>query len=185
MRSRILADAPEPLPVTTVTTVTTVVAAAPPAAGSTTDPTRETSQSFDTTTVPDGNYLLKVTASDRPSNAQSALTGEKVSGEFRIANRPPTLVLFRRALTVLADRSVRVEGIALHGGSVAVRGVQYRVDGTGEWLTASAQDGIFDSNSEPFVVVTEPLASGSHRIEVQAQDEAGNTAVQTATVTVR
>jgi sugar lactone lactonase YvrE len=183
MRDRILADAPgqvsaAPLPVTAAPSV------AVPVGGVSAPATRETSLPFDTTDLSDGTYLLRIAASDRPSNPQGALTNEKVSGEFRVVNRPPTLVLFRKAVTVLADRSARVEGIALHRGGVAVRGAQYRVDG-GDWMAAVAQDGIFDSDSEPFALTTASLPSGSHTVEVQTQDEAGNVASQQVTVTVR
>jgi outer membrane protein assembly factor BamB len=179
MRARILADAPADA---------TIAVAMPPepagemteTAGDTGDPSRATTYSWDTAALPDGVYRLRVTASDRPSNPSGALTDEKTSAEFRIANHAPSLVLFRHGLTMLADRTVRLEGIALHP-SVAIAGVQYRIDG-GEWLAAGATDGIFDSPNEPFALTTLPLAIGMHKIEVQAQDEAGNTATQTITV---
>jgi hypothetical protein len=63
------------------------------------------------------------------------------------------------------------------GSGVAIRGVQFRIDG-GAWFAAAAKDGIFDSATEEFIVTTPALAAGRHTIEVQAQDEAGN-AVET------
>jgi hypothetical protein len=99
-----------------------------------------------------------------------------VSNEFRIVNRPPTLLLFPKATTVRSDRSVRVEGMAMHP-QVAVRAVQFRVD-NGEWVAGAADDGLFDTGMETFTLTTPPLAAGAHTIEVQAQDEAGNPVTQ-------
>ena len=46
--------------------------------------------SFDASLLPDGNYELKVTASDSPSHTESeALTGERVSEEFVVDTTPP------------------------------------------------------------------------------------------------
>ena len=157
-------------------------AAAPPAgeAGGT---LRSTSLSLDTTRWPDGAYLLRVRASDAVANPQEPLRGERVSGEFRIVNQRPTVATFAKATTVQSDRSARLEGAALHP-VVAVRAVQYRVDG-GDWMAAAASDGLFDSSLEMFALTTAPLPAGAHRIEVQAQDEAGNTATRMTTVTIR
>lgn len=156
---------------------------ATPSATATTDGTRDTSLALDTTKWPDGTYLLRVVASDAAANPEEPMTGERVSAEFRIVNGDPTLLLFPKATTVLSDRSVRLEGSALHR-LVAIRAVQYRVD-NGDWIAAAATDGLFDSPLEPFTLVTAPLAPGAHTIEVQAQDEAGNTAAEKTSVQVR
>lgn len=145
--------------------------------------TRDTSLPFDTTRWPDGTYQLRVRASDAAANPQEALDAERVSGQFRIVNQPPVVVLFPKATTVLADRTARVEGSAAHR-LVAVRAVQYRIN-NGDWIAAAAEDGLFDSPLEPFALTTAPLAPGTHTVEVQAQDEAGNAATQRTTVNVR
>jgi hypothetical protein len=46
--------------------------------------------SFDASLLPDGNYELKVTASDSPSHTESeALAGERVSEQFVVDTTPP------------------------------------------------------------------------------------------------
>jgi hypothetical protein len=57
------------------------------------------------------------------------------------------------------------------------------VDG-GDPVAAAADDGLFDSTTEPFTLALPALTSGSHKVEVQTVDMAGNTASQTTTVTV-
>ena len=52
---------------------------------------------WDTTTVPNGRYVVRVTATDSPSNPESlALSSEKESDPFDVDNTPPTvsLILF-------------------------------------------------------------------------------------------
>jgi hypothetical protein len=173
VKARMLADAP-----TQIRQATSPDATPSASAGA----TRETSLPLNTTTLADGDYLLKVLATDRPSNPAGALTTERVSGSFRVVNRPPLLTVLDKAITVQADKSVRIEGVALHP-LVAVAAVQFRVDG-GDWTAATAQDGIFDSQLEPFILATAPLASGVHTIEIEAQDEAGNAVTQKKTVTI-
>ena len=49
---------------------------------------------WDTTTVPNGTYFVKVVASDAPSNpAGTALTGELDSAAFEIDNTPPAIAV--------------------------------------------------------------------------------------------
>jgi sugar lactone lactonase YvrE len=172
MRARILADAPADstaVPAPTKSSGTSAAAVAP---------TRDTSLPLDTTTFSDGTYLVRVIASDKPSNPVGALTAEKLSGEVRIVNRVPTLVLFKSGLKRGTDGVVTMEGSAFQTGA-AIRAVQFRVDG-GDWTAAIAADGLFDSTLESFILTTSALATGrEHRLEVQVQDEAGNTATQT------
>jgi len=56
------------------------------------------------------------------------------------------------------------------------------VDG-GDWAAAAPDSGMFDSPSEDFTITTPNLSLGSHKVEVQAIDAAGNAA--TATVDVK
>ena len=141
---------------------------------------KETSYSWDTTEVPDGTYQIQVIASDKPSNPVGALTGKSVSNPFLIANALPKLTLGTPALGT--DKSVTVQGTATTSLAF-VRAVQGRAD-SGDYVAASADDGLFDSGSEAWTLVLPPLSSGSHKIEVQALDRAGNSVTQSVTVRV-
>jgi len=142
--------------------------------GNESKPSKDTSYVWDTSRVSDGSYLLKVVVSDRISNGDGYLTAEKVSEPFIIANKPPRLVLFKRSLAIHADRSVVLSGYAYHDVA-EIAGVQYRVD-DGEWMAASADDGIYDSTTEAFTIRTGPLDKGERAIEIKAIDAAGNAA---------
>jgi hypothetical protein len=176
MRARILADAATQMRPSTSATV--------PAPGGESSPAhvRESSVMLDTTRLADGDYLLRIVASDRAANPTGALTTERIVGPVRIVNRAPVVVVVDKATTVRQDKSISIDGVAMQT-QTAIRAVQYRVDG-GEWVAAVAKDGIFDAPLESFTLTTGPLSSGSHTIEVQALDEAGNTATQKKTVPV-
>jgi hypothetical protein len=143
---------------------------------------RESSILLDTTRLEDGDYLLRIVASDRAANPTGALTTERIVGPVRVVNRPPVLVMADKATTVRQDKSISMDGVAMQM-QTAIRAVQYRVDG-GEWVAAVAKDGIFDAPLESFTLTTGPLSSGPHTVEVQALDEAGNIATQKKTVPV-
>ena len=143
--------------------------------------TKQTSYTWDTTKVPDGNYLLKVVASDRVSNATGFMTDEKIIGPIMVANTAPKVEAFSKSLKVSADGSAYVEGHAK--GSVPMAGVQYKVDNE-DWMAAAASDGMFDTLSESFIVTTESLPKGSHNIEIKAIDAAGNAASAKVTASV-
>ena len=142
---------------------------------------KDTSFSWDTTEVPDGTYQVRVTASDKPSNPTDALTAKAVSAPFLVVNAAPTVTV--GTPTVSADRTVTLHG-TVTTGLAFVKAVQGKVDG-GDPVAASADDGLFDSSSEAFTLILPALTSGKHTVEVQALDQAGNSATQTVNVTVR
>jgi sugar lactone lactonase YvrE len=154
-------------------------ASAPPAQNS----TRETSRALDTKILPDGCYRLKVIASDRASNATGALTAEAVSEPFVICNALPTLYLLSSSLRVNADRTVYLEGSATQR-LIPITAVQYRISG-GEWLAAAPADGIFDSMTENFIIVTGSLPPGTHTLEVKAFNATNATVTARLTVEVK
>jgi hypothetical protein len=72
---------------------------------------------------------------------------------------------------VRIDRTVFVRGLATQA-LAAITAVQYRID-KGDWVPATANDGIFDSGREAFQFVTAPLSPGKHSVEVLGFNSAG------------
>lgn len=141
---------------------------------------KETSFAWDSSEVPDGNYQIKVTASDRPSEPVDTMHGDSQSGVFTVDNTAPVLKVDPAAIA--ADKTVTIDGVAT-SGLAFVKAVQFDVDG-GDSMSAAANDGLFDSSNEPFTITTIPLASGSHKVDITAFDWAGNTTSTTVNVTV-
>jgi hypothetical protein len=125
---------------------------------------------WDTTSVPDGTYTIKVVASDAPSNAPgSALAGELESAAFEIDNTPPTIE--RRATTASGDRTV-IQFVVRDDHS-AVQRVEYSLDAN-RWRLVYPVDGIADSREEIFEIVLEEAANAI----VRASDSLGNIATE-------
>ena len=134
--------------------------------------------SIDTVKFPDGVYLIKVAASDRPSNIQAnALQVEKISEELIIDNTPPQ-VMFKDEEPSKEGR-VNINGAALDNMSIIIKG-EYCLNNE-KWLTFLPDDGIFDSKSEKFSIILKKVEEGENTVSVKVMDEAGNTGVSSIT----
>jgi sugar lactone lactonase YvrE len=126
---------------------------------------------WDTSTVPNGRYVIKVTGSDTPSNPEPlALTGDKESAPFDVDNTPPLVT------PTLAQRSPLRVRVVVRDDSSHVRKAEYSVDGA-RWQEVHPQDGINDSREETYEFPVEGLAGpGPHVVVVRATDLLGNVA---------
>ena len=135
------------------------------------------SYSIDTVKFPDGDYLIKVVASDRTANTpDSALQVEKISEEFIIDNTPPQVLL--NPVQHSKD-GMRLNGEARDNMTIIVNG-EYCLN-NGKWIVFLPEDGLFDSKSERFFVILEKLEEGENTVSVKVMDEAGNTGVSSVT----
>ena len=124
---------------------------------------------WDTTTVPNGRYVIKVTASDAPSNpSEVALSGDKESAPFDVDNTPPTVTV-----TILPGPARRVK-VTVKDDSSIVRKTEFSVDG-GKWQEVHPIDGINDSVEESYeFAVGELTGPAPHVVVVRASDLLGN-----------
>jgi sugar lactone lactonase YvrE len=101
---------------------------------------------WDTTTVPNGTYFVKVVASDSPSNpADAALTGELESVAFEIDNTPPALTV----TAVRVERGATIVSVDAVDDHSPIKVLEYSQDGQ-QWRGAFPTDGIADSRSEHY-----------------------------------
>ncbi len=126
---------------------------------------------WDTSTVPNGRYVIRVAASDAPSNPASlALTSDKESLPFEVDNTPPSLTaeLFRKSPIVIRARAT--------DDSSLIRKAEYSLDG-GRWEEVHPLDGINDSLEETYEVRLERLPEpGPHIVVLRVTDQLGNVA---------
>jgi hypothetical protein len=136
---------------------------------------------WDTRTVGDGTYELKVTASDSPSNPPgTALEATRVSDPILVDNTPPLV----KALGAKPDGGkVAVSGTVADASSQIVS-IAYSVDSAAEWTAVLPKDGICDDKQEDFEVELKDLKPGAHRIAVKTEDAFGNVGYGTVNVTV-
>ena len=133
---------------------------------------------WDTTSVPSGHYVLKVSASDEPSQpAAAALRGEVESAIVDVDSLPPSITL-RQAPRAGGRLAVTVEVRDVHS---AVGRVEYSLDGA-TWTAAYPADGMFDSRLETLTLTFGADADGKTLV-VRAADALHN--VGAADIVVR
>lgn len=125
---------------------------------------------WDTTTVPNGRYVLKVNASDAPGNPERlALTGHKESDPFDVDNTPPLVQ------ASLAQRTPPRIKVVVKDDASLIRKTEWAIDG-GRWQEVHPVDGINDSLEESYEIVPAELQPGPHVVVVRATDSLGNVA---------
>ncbi len=121
---------------------------------------------WDTATVPDGWYVLRVTASDRDANPPAeADSAARTTEPFLVDNTAPVISDLRVAGGVLT-------GVAVDATS-PIKKLEMAVDGR-SWTVVFPEDGIADMPRETLRVALPDLPSGEHAILVRAYDDAGN-----------
>jgi sugar lactone lactonase YvrE len=139
------------------------------------DPLTKTDYDWNTEGLPDGTYVVKLTASDERSVPRElALETTFTSAPILVDNRKPEIA----GLTV---KYPYVSGRARDDQSPLVA-MEYSVDG-GDWQILSSADGICDDLVESFNIKLPQLAAGPHAIAVRAWDSADN--VGAGGITVR
>jgi hypothetical protein len=139
---------------------------------------RDTLLVWDTSSVPNGTYVLKVAASDsRANSAASALVGELESSSFEIDNIAPTV----QPGAVRRDGTRFVVPAEVRDTDSPITRVEYSVDAQ-RWQPAFSRDGILDARQEQFEIRLEAEAAG-RTLVIRATDALGN--VGTGQVQIR
>lgn len=130
--------------------------------------------SFDTATLPDGAYYLKIVASDSPSNPPAAaLTAERESEHFEVDNTPPVVEDLRVGPpSGKAGAGHPVSFTARDAGS-AIDHAQYSLDGA-DWVLVSPTNSISDAPVEHYDFGISAAAPGEHTLAVRVFDSFEN-----------
>jgi hypothetical protein len=130
---------------------------------------------WDTTSVPDGTYFIKIAASDAPSNSPgTALVGELESVSFDIDNTPPKIEVQPSARTG-ARTSV---SFVVTDQQSSVQRVEYSLDAS-RWRVVYPKDGIADSRREEFEVTLDQNEA-ARSVIIRATDAMNNVATAVA-----
>jgi hypothetical protein len=141
--------------------------------------------SWDTNSMPDGAYYLKIVASDEKSNpANEALRAERVSERFVVDNTPPTIseVASQPAPGPAGDPAVTVRFRAADAASSIVR-AQYSLD-AGDWTIVPPEGGLSDSPTEQYSLTLRGVTPGEHTVSVRVYDQFENEAAAKVTFNV-
>lgn len=136
---------------------------------------------WDSQTVEDGRYDLRVTADDRRSNSDTtALTASRISETFVVDNTAPEA----------KDIQTKIEGgkvivqLAVEDALSVVNSVNYTVDSNEKWMGTVPEDLVFDTIRESFVIELKSLEPGEHVLAIRMSDDVGNTGYKTVDITI-
>jgi hypothetical protein len=136
------------------------------------DKIHERYASWDSTAFPDGNYALRITASDAPSNPpDQALTASRETDTFQIDNTPPEIT----GLSAAASGG-QIE-IRFHAADALswIGKAEYSVNG-GDWIVVQPATRLTDSKALDYrTTVARP--AGEVAIAVRVADEYENQSV--------
>jgi hypothetical protein len=126
---------------------------------------------WDTTSVPNGTYVVKVTATDAGSNTPAAaLEGELESSAFDIDNGPPAIVVTNSRP---ADGRTTIQ-FEVRDEWSSISKVEYSLDAQ-RWQVVYPRDGIFDARTEQFELTLDG-ADAAKGLIIRAYDAKNNSA---------
>jgi hypothetical protein len=123
--------------------------------------------SWNTESVPEGWYQVRITADDSPDNdKREVLSDEFVSVPVLVDNHQPSVSRLKFA-------KGRISGSGADSFSEIV-GIEYSVDAQ-PWMPVFCDDGVFDESKEEFDFELDgSLGAGPHAVAVRVFDRAGN-----------
>ena len=125
---------------------------------------REAFYSFDTSALPDGQYLFRLTASDQESNPEEPKTSSRESTPVVVDNTPPVIRGLAGGAGVLEFEAKDALSPILEA--------EYSVDAK-EWVRLEPTDGISDSMTETYRIKLDPRWKGAFLL-VRVSDAARN-----------
>lgn len=132
----------------------------------------ESEYTWDTRTMQDGVYDLRLVVDDGLSNPDGACEGALDIGDITIDNTEPEVTLLTEAVRQ-SDGGVAVTGYAVDATS-EIAGISWQPKGEDPWQAARLDDGICDWRYERFLIATPPLKETVEELTVRVRDAAGN-----------
>lgn len=131
----------------------------------------KTRHDWDTRRVPDGRYVIRVTASDQPDNPDvMALKSYRQSDPVLIDNTAPAI---GERMKKVEDGQAVITTVVTDNLST-IESVKFAVDSTDNWQAVLPDDLIYDSTRESITVKIPGLSPGSHVVTLRATDALGN-----------
>jgi hypothetical protein len=145
------------------------------------DKLKETTYEWDTRSVADGRYEVRVVASDERANGVG--TGKmaaRVSDPIQVDNTPPVIGNLKAGS---GAGQVRIQFDAMDRSSTLAN-FAYAVDSSDDWQSVLPVDKIADGPEESVDVSIPGLKPGAHQLSVRAVDARGNQAIASIPATV-
>ncbi len=131
---------------------------------------------WDTRTIEDGRYEIRITADDSKSNTTATtLTGSRISDPFVADNTPPVI---ERAVRKTDDSAITLQ-LSIRDEFTIIGALSYTVDSNKDFTATIPDDLIYDTTYEEFTVTVADLDPGEHVIALKVSDDIGNTIYKT------
>ena len=145
------------------------------------DDIHESYYSWDTNSMPDGAYYLKLVASDKDSNpSDQALNAERISDRFLVDNTPPSVENLHAEPVAGSDWRIR---FTAHDATSAIAKASYSLD-AGHWDILFPAGELSDAPSANYDMTLRNLKPGEHTVALQVFDEFENSVTAKVTFTV-
>lgn len=132
---------------------------------------RDMSYSFDATSLPDGDYVFRVSAADVDGNPGEAKTTSRESAPVRVDNTPPEIREVSRSAGVLQ--------LEVSDAASPLTEAEYSVDAR-KWTRVEPADGLSDSPTESYVLRLPAEARGGYLL-IRVTDASRNVASASST----
>ena len=143
--------------------------------------TEDDSYEWDSKTVEDGRYEIRIIASDERSNSPATkLTGSRISDPIVVDNTGPVI----RKYAVEKSGKAATLKLQITDELTVIGKLEYTVNSNSKWKSALPDDLVFDTTEESFTILTEELEPGEHILAVKISDDVGNTTYKTFELSV-
>ncbi|MFH1615772.1 MAG: hypothetical protein ABIG61_11915 [Planctomycetota bacterium] len=136
---------------------------------------------WDTKTVEDGRYEIRVLASDERNNTPAAsLTGSRISDPVVVDNTAPVIT----SAQITAKKTELTVKLTVADKLSIIGTVHYTINGSNEWIAAIPDDSVYDTTTENFLITIQELPAGPHVIAIKAADCLENTVYKSYDFTI-
>ncbi len=137
---------------------------------------------WDTNTIIDGIYRIKVIVSDRLSNpSKFELSDELISETFIVDNTSPNILNMKSQEKGSGNYTITVH---IEDKLSIIDAFYYSIDGE-KWQPLFPNDNIFDSSKETFSFYISDLEKGEHSVIVWVSDDCANNAIDKVILNVK
>jgi WD40 repeat protein len=149
-----------------------------------------TKAQWDTKTVEDGRYEIRITASDRPSNTTAnvqqagfgnPLTASRISDPFVVDNTGPAI----EKISLAVENQTAMITLNLKDAFSAIGDVSYTIDSNEDFQSVLPNDMVYDTTAEEFVITIDDMQKGLHIIALKISDSVQNTIYKTLDIEIK
>jgi hypothetical protein len=131
---------------------------------------------WDSKTVEDGRYEIRVVAGDEKGNSpDTRLTGSRISDPIVVDNTGPVV----RKYAIEKNGKTATLKLEINDELSVISKLEYTIDSNAEWKGTLPDDFVCDTTDESFTITTGDLEPGEHVIALRITDDVGNATFKT------